>query len=428
MTTVSTTKSNVLGAALVTAAMALPSVEFAYAEAAPERGIISFKYLNYQEHQSAVSVSGGDIDNGNDDDNDDDDDDDRARGVTYDMVSGASAAPVTPAGTSGSIAEADRIDVSAYSIYGMVPIAGEWSVGVTYTADLVSGASPRYHSAALTEMEDDRYAIDVQVSRYFPKGVLSASTSYSSESDYESRSYALQGSLSTEDKNTTFTIGAGYTDDSINPSNLKVVDEKKHVFTGLLGVTRVLSKQDIVQLNFGYSSGSGYYSDPYKDYDNRPDDRNSVTVLGRWNHHFNGIDGTARMSYRYYSDSFGIRAHTLGLEYVQPLMHGWTVTPLLRLYSQNEADFYLATNPAAPAEPTIPPVDAVFYTEDQRMGAFGAVTLGLKVSKQLSPDWLVDVKYEHYEQRSGWSLAGEEDPGLADFSARSIQLGISRFF
>ena len=91
--------------------------------------------------------------------------------------------------------------------------------------------------------------------------------------------------------------------------------------TGLIGVTRVFTPQDIVQLNFGYSKGSGYYSDPYKLNDNRPRERNALTALARWNHHFddNGTDGTVHLSYRYYSDTFGIRANTLDAEYVQPL-------------------------------------------------------------------------------------------------------------
>ena len=198
-------------------------------------------------------------------------------------------------------------------------------------------------------------------------------------------------------------------------------------------MTRVLTPQDIVQLNVGYSNGSGYYSDPYKIKDNRPRERNSVTALGRWNHHFddNGTDGTIHLSYRYYSDTFGIRAHTLDAEYVQPVYKGWTATPLLRYYSQNEADFYIAVGAAEkadPSQPTPPPANAVYYSEDQRMSAFGAVTYGMKVSKQINKDWLVDLKYEQYEQRGQWSLSGGGDKGLTPFKARSIQAGISREF
>jgi len=428
MTSVPTTKSTVLGAALLTAAMALPSVQFAYADAAPERGNVSFKYLNYQESQS-VGSSGSS----------------GSSGHTHDAVSGATAG----GSTGGSGSNADRIGVNAYSVSALVPIAGEWSIGTTYTYDSVSGASPTYHTSGLTTMKDHRNVIDVEATRYLSRGTVTAGTSYSKETDYISRSYSLQGSYETEDKNTTFTLGGSITNDSIDPLVKDPLTgtfrhEKKDITSGVFGVTRVLSKVDIVQFNLGYTSGNGYYSDPYKFYtnpttlasvslDNRPRDRNSTTLMGRWNHHFDGTDGTAHFSYRYYTDTFGIRAHTLGAEYVQPIENGWAVTPLLRFYSQTEADFYVATSAAeraattaAPYTPTTP--TSTYYSMDQRLSAFGAYTLGLKVSKQLNPDWLVDLKFEYYAQSSDWALAGTKDSGLASFSARSIQAGISRQF
>jgi len=313
----------------------------------------------------------------------------------------------------------------------LVPVAGEWSVGVTLTNDSVSGASPAYHTTNITHMTDLRRAVDLQLTRYFSKGSVTFGTSYSKENDYLSRSYSAQGSLSTEDKNTTVTLGCSITNDDIFPAYFEGDDEKKQTYAGIIGVTKVLTKNDIVQLNVGFSRGSGYFSDPYKWFDSRPRERNSTTILTRWNHHYDGTDGTSRYSYRFYTDSFSITAHTFSAEYVQPLRNGWTVAPLLRLYSQTEADFYVAAGAAERANstaPTPPPVNALYYSEDQRLSAFGAVTLGLKVSKQLNADWLADVKIEGYEQRSQWALSGKGDPGLATFTARSIQVGLSRLF
>ena len=386
MRSVSKITSTVFGTAILTAALTLPSVEFAYGEATPERGIVSFKYLNYQDSQSVGKVTqSGTTQSGDGHETHND------HLIISDVISGASTVGSSTGGSSQ-----DRIAINAYSIMAMTPIAGEWSLGLTYTSDSVSGASPAYHSAGLTTMSDLRRAVDAQLTRYFSRGTLSVGVSNSSESDYISRSYSLQGSLTTEDKNTTFTVGGSLTDDSINPNNRKVVDEKKKVNAGLIGVTRILSTNDIVQLNLGYSQGNGYYTDPYKSIDNRPRDRNNTTVLTRWNHHFDETDGTTHVSYRYYSDTFGIRAHTLGVEYVQPLRNGWAVTPLLRLCTQTQAEFYVAVGAAEKADPTVatqPPVSALYYTEDQRMSAFGAITMGLKVSKQLNPDWLIDLKY-----------------------------------
>ncbi len=393
MGSISSTTSTVVRTALATAALALPSLQFANAEAPPENGVVSFKYLHYQDSQIGDGVT---------------------------VISGASSA--------GS---SSRMGVNAYSMTALVPVAGEWSIGTTYTSDSVSGASPMYHSSGLTKMTDLRRAVDVELTRYFSRGTLSIGTSYSKESDYLSRGYSVQGSLSTEDKNTTFTLGGSMNSDDINPVIPPYGDYKKKVYSGIFGITRIVTKRDIVQLNIGYSNGNGDFSDPYKVNDNRPTLKNNVTLLTRWNHHFDWTDGTAKLSYRYYSDTFGIRAHTLEGEYVQPLRNGWTLTPLLRLYSQSEANFYVAVGAAEKADPTTPtppPANAIYYSEDQRLSAFGAITLGLKVSKQLNQDWLVDVKYEEYEQRSSWSVNGNGDPGLAPFGARSIQVGLSRKF
>jgi len=372
MISVPSKKTHVIGAALFAAAMALPFSHSAFAEAAPEKGIVAFKYINYEDSQP----------------------------------------------------DQDRISVNAYTVSVMAPIAGKWSISTTYTNDSVSGASPETHTdlhSGASKIKEHRQAVDLSVTRYFSKGSLTAGTSYSEENDYISRSYSLQGSLSTEDKNTTFTLGGSYTTDTINPSISESEYFDKRTVSGLIGVTQVLTKEDIVQVNLGYAKGRGYFNDPYKRYDDRPDNRESKTVMTRWNHHFDGTDGTSRLSYRYYTDSFGIDAHTLALEYVQPLPNDWTVTPSVRFYSQTSADFYLPSDLVFPYP--LPP-----RTMDQRLSAFGALTVGIKVSKRIAKDWLVDAKFENYEQRAGWSITGGGDKGLEDFSARFIQLGISREF
>ncbi|MCX7174426.1 MAG: DUF3570 domain-containing protein [Proteobacteria bacterium] len=363
-----------VGASLLTAAMALSGL--VHAENAPERGLISLKHLDYQDSQPGDS----------------------------------------------------RIHIDASAVTVMAPIAGEWSVSGTLTSDGISGASPAYHTTGLTPMHDKRHAIDSEITRYFPDGTLSFGASVSTESDYLSRSVSVTGTKSSEDKNTTWTAGIGLTSDRINPTNGIVVDESKQVTDLLVGVTQVLTSVDIVQLSLGHSWGRGYFSDPYKILDNRPRVHDHSTLMARWNHHFVSTDGTVRFSYRYYSDSGDIKAHTLGAEYVQPLAEGWTVTPLVRLYSQSAANFYIdaeaVPSPFAPS----PPADASYYSGDQRVSAFGAHTLGLKLAKKINPDWLVDIKLENYGQRAAWRLFGTGSPYLAAFNYRSVQLGVSRQF
>jgi hypothetical protein len=358
------------------AAMALPLTETVHAETAPERGLIGLKYLDYLDSQP-----------GN-----------------------------------------DRIRVKSPAVIALVPISSDWSVGGTLTSDVISGASPAYHTTALRNMHDRRRAGDADVTRYFPNGTLTFGAYLSSEADYLSRGLSVQGTVSSEDKNTTWAMGLGVNRDVINPVNHIVDHETKRVANMLLGLTQVLTTRDIVQLNLSQSLGRGYYSDPYKVYDERPRDRNITTMLARWNHYVEAFEGTARFSYRYYSDSWSIKAHTMGVEYVQPLPNGWAVTPSMRLYTQSAASFYVDADASRFPFPPNPPAGAVNYSEDQRVSAFGARTFGLKVAKQIDADWLVDVKVERYAQHAAWRMFGSGSPGLAPFYARMIQVGLSRQF
>ena len=221
----------------------------------------------------------------------------------------------------------------------------------------------------------------------------------------------------------------GLARDAINRSTGSHTGQRKQVVDLLVGLTQVLGTHDIAQVNLAWRSGKGFFTDPYKVFDNRPRTRNSATLLARWNHHLDATGGTLRSSYRWFGDTYGIQAHTLGFEYVQPLLGGWSLMPLVRLYTQSKARFYVEANadPDYPFPPN-PPDDAVHYSEDQRVSAFGAHTWGLKLARQIGNDWLVDLKFEQYGQRASWRLFGSGSPRLAAFDARSWQLGITRQF
>ena len=388
MKSLPTKKTHAIGAALFAAAMALPFSNAAFAEAAPEKGIVAFKYLNYEDSQP----------------------------------------------------DADRMSVNAYTVSAMAPIAGKWSITTSYVNDSVSGASPTEHNHGISgasKITERRQAVDVGLTRYFQRGTITLGSSYSKEHDYISRSYSAQGSLSTEDKNTTFTLGGSYTTDTISPTGDTDMDDNqirydKRSVSALAGITQVLTKNDIVQLNLGYTKGRGDFTDHYKGWDLRPDCRESKTVMTRWNHHFDGPDGTSHLSYRYYTDSFGIRAHTFSLEYLQSLPGEWTLIPSVRFSSQTAADFYFPVDPTT--FDTVSQIARDRYnagqpsSADQRLSAFGALTLGIKVEKRIAKDWLVDLKYENYKQRARWSMTSGGDPGLKPFNATFIQVGLSKEF
>ncbi|MFY9127877.1 MAG: DUF3570 domain-containing protein [Limnohabitans sp.] len=386
-----------LGAALLGAAMALPCIMLsAQAETAPEKGTLSFKYLNYKERQQVTGNAGQSV-------------------AWTDSQSGASAYD-------------DRVRVKATATSVLLPLNGQWSLSGTLVTDSISGASPAYHTQSLSKLQDFRRAVDTSLTRYLPNGKLALGLSHSGENDYIYRAVSLLATQASEDKNTTWTAGVAIQRDVINPANQIVANEKKRGSDWLLGVTQVVSMNDVVQLNVGHYSGRGYFSDPYKIYDERPTDRAHQTFQARWNHHVSAFNGTSRLAYRFYTDTWGIRSHTLDAEWVQRLGSEWRVAPQLRLYSQNAARFYVEVDPRIAPFPPSPSPNALHFSEDQRLSAFGAVTMGLKVTRQLSVDTAVDVKIEQYGQKAAWKFTGVGSQGLAPFYARSIQVGITHSF
>jgi hypothetical protein len=376
MTNLKKMNSGVSGAkALMSAALALPLVTgVVHAETAPEQSTISYKSLDYEDSQPGV----------------------------------------------------DRVAVKAHAVQITTPINSQWSLNATVVNDAVSGASPAYHTEGITQLHDYRRGRTVGATRYLSDGTLALSYAHSKESDYLSES--VSGTWThyiDETKNTALSAGVAVTSDVIQVDHGASPEQRKHINELLLGVTQVFGPNDLVQLNVRGSWGNGYYTDPYKYQDNRPNGRDAHTEMVRWNHFFEGLDGTARLSYRHYADSFGVKSHTLETVYVQRLSHGWSVAPLMRLYTQTAANFYVPYNPG-PFGTTDPAPGAVHYSEDQRLSAFGSVTLGVTVSKEITPDLSVDVKVEKARQRSNWAAGG--DPALAPFDMHSVQLGVNYRF
>ena len=316
----------------------------------------------------------------------------------------------------------NKAKVTSPSVFVSVPIAGQWVLEGSLTHDNVSGASPRYHTSGASHMSDERTAGDIRLKRYFDHGTVGVGLAHSTEHDYKSTAVSVQGTYATNENNTTWSGGVGFNQDSINPVNQIVVNEKKRGYEMQVGVTQVLTPVDIAQVSFTYSNGSGYFSDPYKPYDNRPRNKDTGVLMAKWNHHFKEFNATTRVSYRYYDDSFGVIAHTATLELVKPLGNGWTVTPNVRYYTQNKARFY--RDPPFPNGST----ESRYYTTDQRMANTGAITVGVKVSKQITPDSTLDFKIESYQQRSGLHLGGSGSPGLSALKATMIQIGYSHQF
>lgn len=376
---------NLLAAALALPGLVLPALD-AHAEAAPDQTTVGFKYLSYRDWQ--------------------------------------------PYDASQPARSGDRIHVHSPSLYWSAPVGKTMSVTGSAVYDSVTGASPYYHntlSGASRKgyIDEQRKAAEVAVSWYGEHDVLTVGASNSSEHDYHSNAISAGWRVNTDGNNRTWEIGASAASDRIDAVTAGVTGKHKQSYGALVGVTQVLTPDDLVQLNVTYSAGRGYFSDPYKNeygIDVRPDKRDQVAVLLKYNHYFEDWGAALRTSVRHYRDTFGVRSATVTAEWAQPIPWRMAVTPSVRYTTQSAASFYY--DPPFPSGSGLQP----YYSADTRLSAFGAFTYGLKLEKAIGRSSKVDLKVEQYEQRGAWRLEGHGSTGLLPFYARFWQVGWSTSF
>jgi len=67
-------------------------------------------------------------------------------------------------------------------------------------------------------------------------------------------------------------------------------------------------------------------------------------------------------------------------------------------------------------------------TLDQRLAAYGALTVGAKLAWAVAQGWTADAKLDFYRQQASLRLIGTGSGGLAALSATFWQLGLSHSF
>ena len=146
---------------------------------------------------------------------------------------------------------------------------------------------------------------------------------------------------------------------------------------------------------------------------------------------------TAEGQYRFFTDTWGIRAHTAGLEYVQPAFGRWTFSGRYRYYTQGAATFYSDLFARADAQN--------FMGRDKEYSPFDSHAIGLGASYALDLDalrWLgkssvtlqVDhtrARYHDFRDLRGRPPGSTTLPGtepLYGLDATVLQLYLSAWF
>ena len=272
------------------------------------------------------------------------------------------------------------------------------------------------------------------------KGLLNLGFSASKEYDYLHTGVNARYARDFNQRNTTVSAGLAYARDSVEPvggapipltpmldvgdvSN-RLGDDNKDVLDVVFGISQVINRNLLVQVNYSLSRQDGYLNNPYKVlslvdgttgdtiprtpgpdggpngqflFESRPDQR---TLHGLYAQAKLNLGGKVLdASYRFMTDDWEIDSHTLDLHYRWPVGQSSYVEPHLRFYTQSEGEFYRLSLDNSQTLPT-------FATSDYRLGNFDALTAGLKFGWKTRNDNDMSVRVEWYTQ-SGTVPAGQ---------------------
>ena len=312
------------------------------------------------------------------------------------------------------------------------PVAGDKLLTIEADYETVSGASPfgtvrtpdgqsRLIMSGAS-IDDTRKDILANLRLPHTDGALTYALGYSTEKDYKAWNGAVEFEQTLADRLTTWSGGIGFSSDTIEPVQTQGINridsEDKWSANGFLAIAKVLSPVWQVQGGVFAGMADGFLSDAYKALDVRPDQRKSFGFTGRSRYYLRNFNAAVHADYSFYNDDWGIESHTLELAWHQSLGDHIRLVPMVRYYSQSQADFYVeADDPQNTGE----------YSSDYRMSPFGALSWGLSLILE-QPDYRIIVRGEQYESDGDLALKNVdvENPALVSYTL--ITLGFDYRF
>lgn len=264
-------------------------------------------------------------------------------------------------------------------------VGNQVSVSAGYYVDAVSAASVDVVATA-SEYTEERTEYSAGVDLLNEKTILSVGYVNSSENDYDASTVHFSLSQDFFGDLTTLTLGVAKGSDEIGRRGDSSFREEADRINYRIGVSQVLTRNALMGIDIETISDEGFLNNPYRQVrfldpnDNTrflyqpevyPESRTSTAVAVRGLYYL-PYRASLKGEYRFFHDTWGIKAHTFETAYVHPLDSQWTLEGRYRFYTQDAADFYSDLFPFEDAE--------LFLARDKEMSTFSGHTFGAGVT------------------------------------------------
>jgi Protein of unknown function (DUF3570) len=345
------------------------------------------------------------------------------------------------------------MDITGKSVLVRKKITEDLAVEANYFVDSVSGASVDVLSNA-SVIKDERKQKSGTIEYLHDKTTYSLSFINSTERDYISNTTHFSLSQDMFGDLTTLTLGWSRTRDQVGENNGSAFVPK---ITWLghaesqnynVGISQILTKNLIGGLALEVITDDGYLANPYRSIliDQRgtkpgysqasqvyPETRTSTAIQGQAKYYL-PYRAAVTGSYRYFQDTWGIKANTYELDYTHPIGNIWILEGRLRYYKQEHATFYADSFPFANSQN--------FLGRDQDLATSKNTTIGGKLTYAFLPDgWKffkrgtatfdvsrISFHYLDFRDPRSGQFADVNDYPLYRFDATVYQIYLSMFF
>jgi len=295
------------------------------------------------------------------------------------LAGGAAAAPNLPedrADLMFHLYDADGLRASGPALLVRKKLADTVSLSASYYIDMVSNASIDVVTTA-SPYKETRKEYNLGLDYVVRDSSITVSTSNSKEPDYIANGTSIDVSQEVFGGMTSLSLGYTRAHDKVGRNGYEGFFDTATHWRYRLGVTQILSPSWLTSANFEAVSDDGYLGSPYRVArvfgaaipERNPRTRSSRAIklrsLGEV------VPGHAvRVEYRYFWDTWDIKAHTAELGYVRQFSDLWLLDWYARYYKQQHALFY---SDNASSETT-------YISRNRQLSTFKSTALGAKMA------------------------------------------------
>jgi len=307
-------------------------------------------------------------------------------------------------------------------------IADKVSLSAQYYVDSVSNASIDVITTA-SPFRERRSEYGFGADYVYRDSKITLGMTSSSEPDYKADTVSMDVSQEVFGGMSTISMGFSRGNDKVGKHlSPEFNDYAKH-WQYRLGATQILTPRWIASANFEIVSDDGYLGSPYRAArvfgaavpERNPRTRSSRATKFRVMGDLGSRD-SVHADYRYFWDTWQIKAHTAELGYSRYFGDAWLADWTLRYYTQSAASFY---SDNALTETT-------YVSRNRQLSSFNSIGLGAKVAYTVKK---VPGKYEvklnggyEYVRFKFKDFTDVRDGSLYGFNAGILQMYVTATF